>query len=753
MVLQQKKFLHSQRMITQMINRILIITSFLLIGISLLAQPGRKTHWTADGNGYYSIASNQILLYDLNSQSESVFISTDLLKKRDGSSLDIKDFALSKDQTKVLIFTNSQRVWRYETRGDYWILNRNNNQLQQLGASLDPTSLMFAKISPDGNNAAYVSNNNVYVENLNTKEIKKLTDSKGLPKLINGTFDWAYEEEFDCRDGFRWSPDSKKIAYWQIDANNIRDFYMINTTDSIYSYTIPVEYPKVGETPAACRLGVVDIRSAKTTWIRVPGDERQNYIPRMEWAGNSKELIFQQLNRKQNESKLMYADVKSGLTRVFHQESDDAWISVRSQWDNDNGWYWLKDGASFLWVTEKDGWRHLYRVPRNGKNEVLITTGEFDVIDPLAIDEVSGYVYYTASPDNATESYLYRSSINGTGKTERITPKNQDGSHSYLISPNGKHAMHRFSNSFTQPMREWVSLPNHKAAKEESSIAKKYNPSAANNSNVEFFQITTEEGVTMDGYMAYPNNFDATKKYPTLFYVYSEPAGATVKNRWGVGSTGLYTGNLAQDEYIYISMDNRGTPAPKGREWRKSIYRKIGLINIKDQAQGLKALLKKHSFIDEQRIAVHGWSGGGSATLNLLFQYPELYQTGISVAAVANQLTYDNIYQERYMGIPQENREDFVNGSPITYAKNLEGNLLYIHGTADDNVHYQNAELLVNELIKHGKQFTFMPYPNRAHGIHEGKGTRAHLSTLFTNYLRTHCPPGARDPNTSSTNK
>ena len=736
-----------------MLSRILTTILFTIITTFLIAQPGRKTHWTADGDGYYSISGNQILLYNLNTQSESVFLGSDAFKTKDGAELKIKDFALSTDQKKVLLFTNSQKVWRYETRGDYWVLNRNTNQLKQLGSTLPSASLMFAKISPDGNKAAYVSNYNVYVEDLATNKITKLTDTKGLPKLINGTFDWAYEEEFDCRDGFRWSPDSKKIAYWQIDANDIRDFYMINTTDSIYSIMVPVEYPKVGESPAACRLGVVDVNSGKTNWIRVPGDERQNYIPRMEWAGNSNELIFQQLNRKQNQSKLMYADIKTGLTRVFYQEKDDAWISVRSQWDNDNGWYWLKGGNSFLWVTEKDGWRHLYRVPRNGKNEVLVTRGNFDVIDPLAIDETSGYVYYTASPTDATESYLYRSPLDGSSKPELITPKDQEGSHSYLISPNGKHAMHRFSNYFTQPMREWVTLPDHKTSDSENSIAKKYNPSAANNSNVEFFQVTTEEGVTMDGYMAYPNNFDATKKYPVLCYVYTEPAGATVKNRWGVGKTGLYTGDLANDEYIYISMDNRGTPAPKGREWRKSIYRKIGLINIKDQAMGVKALLKQHSFLDETRIAVHGWSGGGSATLNLLFQYPDIYQTGISVAAVANQLTYDNIYQERYMGIPQENREDFINGSPITYAKNLEGNLLYIHGTGDDNVHYQNAEQLVNELIKHGKQFTFMPYPNRAHGIYEGEGTRAHLNTLFTNYLRTHCPPGARTPGSPTADK
>jgi dipeptidyl-peptidase 4 len=259
----------------------------------------------------------------------------------------------------------------------------------------------------------------------------------------------------------------------------------------------------------------------------------------------------------------------------------------------------------------------------------------------------------------------------------------------------------------------------------------------------EFFTIKTKDKVEMDGWMVKPKNFDPKKKYPVLFYVYTEPASTTVSDVYGVSDNGLYGGDLAEDGYIYISLDNRGTPAPKGREWRKSIYRKIGQINIQDQAMAAEEILK-WDFVDPDRIAVWGWSGGGSATLNLLFQYPDIYKTGIAVAAVANQLTYDNIYQERFMGLPQENMEDFVKGSPITYAKNLSGNLLYIHGTGDDNVHYQNAEMLINELVKHNKQFRFMPYPNRTHGIYEGEGTLSHLVTLYTSYLKEHCPPGGR---------
>jgi dipeptidyl-peptidase-4 len=274
-------------------------------------------------------------------------------------------------------------------------------------------------------------------------------------------------------------------------------------------------------------------------------------------------------------------------------------------------------------------------------------------------------------------------------------------------------------------------------------VAEAVAKAASVKSPLEFFKVKSAAGIEMDGWMVKPDNFDPSKKYPVVFFVYTEPAGANVVDRFGVGRNRLYAGDMRKDGYIYVSIDNRGTPVPKGRDWRKSIYRKIGIVNIDDQASAARELFKL-GFIDTTRVAVWGWSGGGSATLNLLFRYPEIYKTGISIAAVANQLTYDNIYQERYMGLPQENREDFVNGSPITHARNLRGNLLYIHGTGDDNVHYQNADMLLNELVKYNKQFQFMAYPNRSHSISEGEGTSKHLMTLYTNYLKQYCPPGGR---------
>lgn len=698
--------------------------------------------WTENGEAYYALHDNNILLLKADVPDTTIVVSSDLLIPNNAENpLQIQTFTIFDKGNKVLIFTNTKRVWRYETKGDYYILDIKTKELRQLGNDLNPSSLMFAKISPDGQNAAYVSENNIYVENVLNGVSKKLTETKGLRKLINGTFDWVYEEEFDCRDGFRWSPDSKSIAYWQIDANEIRDFYMINTTDSIYPQIIPVEYPKVGEHPAACRLGIVDIASAKTKWIDVPGDERNNYIPRMDWHPSGKDIVYQQLNRKQNTSNLYKANVKSGTSSLIYKETDPAWISLRVAWKDNNLWKWLEDKKTFLWITEKDGWRHVYRMDERGK-ETLITKGNYDIISPMYVDEKNDRFYFTASPDNATESYLYMTSLSGKEGAKRLTPSEIKGTNRYTISGDGTKAMHSFSNYYSSSGLDWISLPDHTLLRSSSSLSNKLENKKKSESNIEFFTVTTEDGIEMDGWMAMPENFDSSLKYPIVFYVYGEPWGATVKNRSGTGRNGMYNGNMAKDGYIYASIDGRGTPYPKGREWRKSIYKKIGVINIRDQAMGCKKLLEERPYIDPDRVAVHGWSGGGATTLNLLFQYPELYQTGIAVAAVTNQLTYDNVYQERYMGLKSENEEDFLQGSPITHAKNLEGNLLYIHGTADDNVHYQNAELLVNELIKHNKQFQFMPYPNRAHGIWRGDGTRQHLNTLFTNFLKTNCPPG-----------
>lgn len=714
-----------------------LVLSFFLSHVE--AQTGDEIQWTPDGDSYYSISDKGITIVDPRhpDEGEMLLSEQDLVPEDSTEALDVQSFDVSDDGDKLLLFTNTKRVWRLKTRGDYWVYDKNDKELTQMGKELPGASLMFAKFSPDAKKVAYVSEHNIYVENQETGEVKRITDD-GTDRIINGTFDWVYEEEFGARDGFRWSPDGEKIAYWKLDARDIRNYLMLNTTDSLYSYTIPVEYPKVGEDPSKTNLWFYDLDDGSTTKAEVPGDEIQHYIPRMEWLKNSKKIILQQLNRKQNESKIITAKAKNGKAKTIHSEKSDTWIDIKTRWaGTPKGWDWIDKGKAFIWLSEKDGWRHIYKMDLKG-NKTLLTKGDFDVIKLNSVDEDHDRIYFTASPDNATREFLYQISLEG-GEASRVTPGEFKGTNDYDISPGGELAV--FNSSSTEKLSRGsvVELPSHK----ELTGAKVQKEADSARPKTEFFQVTTKDDVTMDGWVVKPDNFDPDKKYPIVFFVYGEPASQTVTDQFGQGQNRLYDGDMAEDGYIYVSLDNRGSPAPKGTEWRHSIYRKIGRLNIRDQAMGAKKLLDQWNYVDTSRVAVWGWSGGGASTLDLLGQYPEIFKTGIAVAPVTNQLLYDNIYQERYMGLPQENKEDFVKGSAVNYAKNVKGNLLIIHGTGDDNVHFQNTQRYINELIKYGIPFQMMAYPNRTHALREGEGTTEHLKTTYTNFLRNNCPPGA----------
>ena len=709
--------------------------ALLLTATAAPAQVGPGTQWTKDGYGYYQVQQDELVRLDARRAGPPVVLlsKTQLTPAGQASPLQVRHFALADDGRRVLLNTNTQKVWRYDTRGDYWVYDLGTRQLTQLGRGRPASSLMFAKFAPDGRRVAYVSEHNLYVENLADHAITQLT-TDGTDRLINGTFDWVYEEELDCRDGFRWSPDGQRLAYWQLDATRTRNYLMLNTTDKPYPYTVPVEYPVVGEDPSRCRVGVVAVTGGATKWLDIPGDAVQHYLPRMEWA-DAGELILQQLNRRQNESNIIVANATTGATKTIFSETDKAWVDAK---DPAVGWDWIDKGRSFVWSSEKDGWRHLYAVDRAGHDK-LLTPGNYDVISLEKIDEAAGSIYFMASPANATQRYLYRVPLAG-GPATRVTPAAQAGTHGYDISPNGQLALHLFSNVGTAPVADVVSLPTHQRLSGGETPAQAQSTKAP---QTEFFQVTTADGVTLDGWLVKPTNFDPGKKYPIVFYVYGEPASQTVVDRFGASRNRLYQGSMADDGYIYASLDNRGAPAPRGREFRKAIYHHIGSLNIRDQAMGAREVLKNR-WVDTSRVAVWGWSGGGSSTLNLLFQYPQIYKTGISVAAVDNQLNYDNIYQERYMGLLPEDRHYFVDNSPLAHAAGLRGNLLLIHGTGDDNVHYNNAEQMINELVKQGKTFQLMSYPNRTHSISEGEGTSRHLGATYTKFLREHCPPGGR---------
>ncbi len=717
--------------------------------------------WLNGGSSYTTLETSaagdeakDIVRYDTATAQREVLVSAQrLIPPNEKKPISIEDYALTPDTNRVLIFTNSKRVWRQHTRGDYWVLDRKSGVLRKLGAAGPPSMLMFAKFSPDGSKVAYVRFNNIYVEDISSGEITRLT-SDGSEKIINGTSDWVYEEEFDVRDAFRWSPDGKRIAYWQFDTSAIKNFALIYDTGAPYKPITNIPYPEFGVYPtvkeipypqpgtpnSAVRIGVVPSVGGETKWMQVPGYANDNYIARMDWAGDSESLVLQHLNRLQNTNDVLLAEVKTGVVRSIYQDHDSAWVDVVDHLQ------WLHGGKNFLWVSEQDGWRHVYLISRDGKQIHLATPGEFDIEDVLGADAGEQWIYYTASPENATQRYLYRTRLDGKPTTERLTPANQPGTHSYNVSPDLSWAIHTYSTFDTPPVTDLIRLPDHKPQRVlENNERLRTAAKDLFSSPTEFFQEDIGNGVKLDGWLIKPKDFDSSKKYPILIYVYGEPAAQTVVDRWDEWN-GTFHRSLAQAGYIVASFDNRGTPAPKGRAWRKVIYGNVGVLSSKEQALALQALERDRPYIDPNRVAVWGRSGGASNTLNLMFRHPELYKVGMAVAPVADQRLYDSIYQERYMGLPQDNAEGYKAGSPINSAEGLRGNLLLVHGSGDDNVHYQGTELLVNRLIELGKSFDFMTYPGRTHAIVEGSGTAFHLYCLLTRYLEEHLPPGAAGP-------
>jgi dipeptidyl-peptidase-4 len=647
--------------------------------------------------------------------------------------LAIEGYQWSADRSKLLVFTNSARVWRANTRGDYWVLDLRTKQLKKLGADAKPSSLMFAKFSPDGRRVGYVRDNNVYVESLDDGRVTPLT-SDGSRTIINGTFDWVYEEELGMRDGFRWSPDGKSIAYWQLDASGVGEFLMINNTDSLYSFTIPVQYPKAGTTNSSARVGVVSSDGGPTTWVALPGDPRNNYAARMDWAANSTELIVQQLNRRQNQNTFWVA-ATTGTARTLFVERDSAWIDI---YDDHTGWgpgpslHWLPDGSAFVYLAERDGWRHAWLVARDGSMR-LITKGEYDVMRIVSIDLKGGWLYFDASPGDATRMSLWRIRLRG-GEPERLTPVTARGNHNYSVAPGGRYAIHTASSWGTPPVTDLVELPSHRSLRTlVTNEQLKAKLAGVQQGEIEFFQTDIGDGIKLDSWMMKPPGFDPNRKYPILFYVYGEPWGQTVQDEYA-GGTWLWHLMLTQQGYIVASVDNRGTPAPRGRAWRKASLNRFGDIRVHDQSLAARAIIKR-PYVDTTRVGVWGWSGGGSSTLHLMFRAPDVYKVGLSVAPVPDVRNYDTIYQERYLGLPSTDSAAYHDASAIHYVKGLKGDLLVVHGTGDDNVHYQGTEQLVNALVAAGKQFSMMAYPNRSHGIYEGEGTSVHLYNLLTKYL------------------
>ncbi len=697
--------------------------------------------WIENGAAYSTLEPSSdvqgavdIVRYETATGARSVMVAARaLIPAGRTEALEFDDYTWSADYARLLLFTDTRKVWRENTRGDYWVLDRRSGALRKLGGDGPSSTMMYAKFSPSGDRVAYVRQGDLYVERLADGAMTRLTTG-ATTTLVNGMSDWVYEEEFSLRDGFRWSPDGAHIAYWQFDMAGVGTFLLINDTDSLYPFTVPVQYPKAGTTNSAVRVGVVDAAGGPTTWIRVPGDARAGYVPWMEWAG-PRELLVQHMNRLQNADDVMLADPATGAVRTVVAERDSAWIDLVDDVP------WLAGGQRFLWTSERDGWRHLWSVSRAGDAH-LVTSGNFDVVSTVKVDEALGYVYFIASPSNATQRYLYRSRLDGRGAAERVTPAASPGTHGYDAAPDARWAFHSYSSFDAPSVTELVRLPTHEVVRTlVANAALRAAVAPLVSRPGEFFQVTVPGGLALDGFLIRPRDFDSTKTYPVLVYVYGEPAGQTVRDAW-FGGQGLWYRALADLGYLVASFDNEGTPAPRGRAWRKTVYGRIGALSSQEQADAMRSLARTRHYVDSTRVAIWGWSGGGSGTLHAMFRYPDVYQVGMAVASVPDERLYDTVYQERYMGLPTDNGAAYDSVSAIHHAEGLRGSLLIVHGSGDDNVHYQGAERLVNRLVQLGKPFDLMVYPNRTHCICEGQGTTEHVYQLLTRYLLTHLPAG-----------
>lgn len=724
------------------------IGMFLLFGVAALAQPSPKLQkaineifngtpgggrgrgggairWIDNGRGYLALERGEIVRYETASGERRVLVASPRVT--------ITDYALAADQSKALVMTNPRTILVRKTAGAYWAVDRKSGVWRQIGEGRG--DLLFAKLSPDGTRVGYLRGQDLYVEDLASAAVTRLT-SDGSDTILNGVSDWVYDEEFALGDAWRWSPDGSKIAYWQFDQSKVPLYTLVNYTDGLYPVLSQYPYPKAGQTNAAVRLGIVSAAGGPTTWVKTPGDPRNIYITRMEWP-DAYEIVYELMNRLQNTNDVMLANASDGSVRRMLEEDNDTWVEDLPVLR------WIDHGQRLLWSSERDGWRHSYSAGRDGDLK-LITNFAGDVISVAEVDEANGWLYFIASPESPTERFLYRTKLDGSGKPERVTPAAVHGTNTYSISPDGAYAFHTQARFDEPPLRELVKLPSHTTVRVADDAAEaRRKARELLGGRTEFLSLDVGHGVKIDGWLMKPRNFDPAKKYPVIVYVYGEPAGANVVDNWS-GAREQFHAALSDDGYLIASFDNRGTPSPKGREWRKVIYGSVGVLASEEQTEALRAMAKARPFIDLDRVGVWGWSGGGSMTDNLMFRKPELYKVGVAVAAVPDQRLYDSIYQERYMGLPDENAKGYHDGSPINFAEGLRGKLLIMHGTGDDNVHFQGDQKLINRLVELGKQFDFMEYPNRRHGISEGRGTQAHVYTNIARYFEEYLPAGGR---------
>lgn len=582
-------------------------------------------------------------------------------------------------------------------------------------------------LSPDGQRVLEIHKRNIFVTDLASNKQTPLTEDGG-------------DRDISFRD-LRWSPSGNYVSFVEVDRTEVRQRSILVPDDPSYPGVARHRFARVGGILESLRVGIADSTGEKVRWLPVEVPDEGFYLGQVDWIGNSDKLLIEKISRFRDKREFWIAAVNGELTRIY-SEVNDAW-AIGSHRIN-SGARWIDDGKAFIFISEKDGWRHAWLCSRDGKKETKLTHGEFDLIDRAHVDETGGWYYFYASPDNATQKYLYRVPLDGTGTLERISPKDQPGTHDYQISPDAHWAIHTYSRLDLPPIVEVVQLPEHKVIRvinDNSELRAKIKQMVPRPS--EFVQIDIGDSVVMDAVITKPGNFNASKKYPVLVYVYGEPYLQTVLDKWGAAQIDFHR-VVADTGYVVVSIDNRGTAAPKGAAWRRSVFGSLGPLSTEDQAAALKKLAEMEPYIDLERVGIWGWSGGGSNTLNAMFRKPDVYQVGIAVVPKPQPWLYNAWFQEIYMRTREVNPEGYRQSAPINFAEGLKGKLLIVTGSGETNTHIQIIEGLVDRLIELGKPFDYMVYPNRDHGLREGPGTVVHVRMLILRYLVENLPRGPR---------
>ena len=587
-------------------------------------------------------------------------------------------------------------------------------------------------VSLDGSRVIEFNDRNLFARDLASGQRVQLTKHSS-------------EKDIDYRNPL-WSPDGRRVVFVESDATLVRQRPVLVPDDPSYPGVQNNRFARVGEEIEKLRIGVVDFNGSNLQWLSIDAPEDGYYLGQVEWAGSANEVLVEKMSRFRDKREFLLATIGGDVKQIFH-ESNDAW--AESSQGKNSGLTWIRGGQAFVVVSEKDGWRHAFLWSREGKELALLTPGDYDIIDRAAIDEAGAWYYFYASPDNGTQKYLYRVPLNGSGtdgsgKLERITPPDQPGTHDYRFSPDAKWAFHTYSTLDSPPVVELVELAGHRVVRMlEGNHELRERMKGVVSHPTDFIQLDIGEGVTMDAWMIKPKDFDPSKKYPVFIYVYGEPHAQTVLNEWGAAQIDFHR-VVADLGYLVVSIDNRGTPAPKGAAWRRKIFGSLGPLSTEEQEAGLKELGRMYPYVDLSRVGIWGWSGGGSNTLNAMFRKPDSYHVGIAVVPKPQPHLYNAWFQEIFMRTRDVNPDGYEQAAAINYADGLKGKLLIITGSGETNTHIQIIEGLVDRLVELGKAFDYMVYPNRDHGLREGAGTLVHVRMLIIRYLLEHLPPGPR---------